>query len=161
MEELPEQRRMLRKPTQERFKDEGWLTRPRSGQDGGVGRSSSHAHSKITTMYRVTPSALSQTWLSDEKCFKGFDTSLVAQPVKNLPAMQATQVRSLGWELPLEKGMATHSSILAWKIPWTDEPGGLQLWGRRVRHNWGTKNNTPQLLMRKNQTRRKDLQLKI
>ena len=49
--------------------------------------------------------------------------------VKNFPAMQATQVRSLGWELPLEKGMATHSSILAWKIPWTDEPGGLQSTG--------------------------------
>ena len=47
---------------------------------------------------------------------------LVAQTVKNLPAMQETQVRSLGWEDPLEKGMATHSSILAWRIPWTD-PG--------------------------------------
>ena len=46
--------------------------------------------------------------------------------VKNLPARQETQVRSLGWEDPLEKGMVTHSSILAWKIPWTEEPGGLQ-----------------------------------
>ena len=46
--------------------------------------------------------------------------------VKNLPAMQETQVQSLGWEDPLEKGMATHFSILAWKIPWTEEPGGLQ-----------------------------------
>ena len=46
--------------------------------------------------------------------------------VKNLPARQETQVRSLGWEDPLEKGMATHFSILAWKIPWTEEPGGLQ-----------------------------------
>ena len=45
--------------------------------------------------------------------------------VKNLPAMQETQVRSLGQEDPLEKGMATHSSILAWRIPWTEEPGGL------------------------------------
>ena len=45
--------------------------------------------------------------------------------VKNLPEMQATQVRSLGWEDPLEKEMATHSSILAWEIPWTEEPGGL------------------------------------
>ena len=51
---------------------------------------------------------------------------LVAQMVKNLPAMQETQVRSLGWEDPLEKGTATHSSILAWRIPWTEEPGGLQ-----------------------------------
>ena len=53
-------------------------------------------------------------------------TSLVAQTVKNLPAMRETQVRSLGQEGPLEKGMATHSSILAWEIPWTEEPGGLQ-----------------------------------
>ena len=50
-------------------------------------------------------------------------TSLVAQKVKNLPAMQVTWVQSLGWEDPLEKGNATHSSILAWRSPWTDEPG--------------------------------------
>ena len=54
------------------------------------------------------------------------DHSLVAQMVKNLPVMQETQVRSLDQEKPLEKGMATHSSILAWRIPWTEEPGGLQ-----------------------------------
>ena len=52
--------------------------------------------------------------------------SLVAQTVKNLPAMQGTQVQSLGWEDPLENGMATHSSILAWGISWIEEPGGLQ-----------------------------------
>ena len=46
--------------------------------------------------------------------------------VKNLPAMQETQVQYLGWEDPLEEGMATHSSIPAWRIPWTEEPGGLQ-----------------------------------
>ena len=46
--------------------------------------------------------------------------------VKNLLAMQKTWVRSLGWEDPLEKGMATHSSILAWRIPWTEEPAGLE-----------------------------------
>ena len=51
---------------------------------------------------------------------------MVAQTVKNLPAMQETWVRSLGWEDPLEKEMATHSRILDWGIPWTDEPGGLQ-----------------------------------
>ena len=51
--------------------------------------------------------------------------SLVAQMVKNLSAMQDARIRSLGWEDPLEKGMATHSSILAWRIPWTEEPGGL------------------------------------
>ena len=52
--------------------------------------------------------------------------SLVAQTLKNLPAMQETWVQSLGWEDPLEKEMATHSSILAKIIPWTEEPGGLQ-----------------------------------
>ena len=51
--------------------------------------------------------------------------SLVAQMVKHLPTMWETRVRSLGWEEPLEKEMATHSSILAWKIPWADEPGRL------------------------------------
>ena len=56
-------------------------------------------------------------------------TSLVAQMVKNLPAMCKTQVPSLSREDPLEKGMATHSSILAWEIPWTKEPGGLQSMG--------------------------------
>ena len=53
-------------------------------------------------------------------------TSLVAQMVKNLPAIQQTQVPSLGQEDPLEKGMTSHSSILAWRIPWTEESGGLQ-----------------------------------
>ena len=56
-------------------------------------------------------------------------TSLVAQSVKNLPAMQETWVQSLGQEDPLEEGMATHSSILAWRIPWREEPGGLQPMG--------------------------------
>ena len=62
--------------------------------------------------------------------------SLVAQSVKNLPAVQETRVQSLGWEDPLEKEMATHSNILAWKISWTEEPGGLQSMGsQRVRHD--------------------------
>ena len=66
-------------------------------------------------------------------------TSLVAQTVKNLPAVQETQVWSLGPETPLEKGMAIHSSILAWRIPWTEEPGGLQsMWLQRVGNNWAT-----------------------
>ena len=51
--------------------------------------------------------------------------SLLAQTVKNLPAVRETQVRSLGWEYPLEKGMTIHSGILAWRIPWTEEPGRL------------------------------------
>ena len=62
--------------------------------------------------------------------------SLVAQIVKNLPAVQETGVQSLGWEDPLEKGMATDFSILAWRIPWTEEPDGLQSMGsQRVKHN--------------------------
>ena len=62
--------------------------------------------------------------------------SLVAQTVKHLSAMQETQVRSLGWEDPLEKEMAAHSSILAWKIPWTAEPGRLLSMGsQRVGHD--------------------------
>ena len=62
--------------------------------------------------------------------------SLVAQLVKNLPATQETQVQSLGGEDPLEKEMATHSSILVWKIPWTEESGGLQSMGlQRAGHD--------------------------
>ena len=62
---------------------------------------------------------------------------LVAQTVKNLPAMQETWVRPMGWEDPLEKGMATHSRIFAWRIAWTEEPSRLQSKGsQRVRHNW-------------------------
>ena len=62
--------------------------------------------------------------------------SLVAQTVKHLPAMQETWVRSLGWEDLLEKEMATHSSTLAWKIPWMEEPGRLQSMGsQRVGHD--------------------------
>ena len=53
----------------------------------------------------------------------------MAQTVKNLPAMQEAWVRFLGWEDPLEKGVATHSSLLAWRIPWTEEPGRLQSMG--------------------------------
>ena len=62
--------------------------------------------------------------------------SLVAQMVKNLPSVQKTWIRSLGWEDPLKKRIATHSSILAWRIPWIKEPGGLQPMGlHRVRHD--------------------------
>ena len=64
---------------------------------------------------------------------------LVAQMVKNLLTVQETQVQSLGWEEPLEKSMETPSSILAWRIPWTVEPGGLQSLGlQRFGHNWAT-----------------------
>ena len=64
------------------------------------------------------------------------EASLVAQVVKRLPAMQETQVQSLGWEGPLEKEMTIHSSILAWKIPWMEEPGRLKFMGSlRVGHD--------------------------
>ena len=68
----------------------------------------------------------------------------MAQKIKNLPAMQETRVPSLGWEDPLEKEMATHSSILAWRIPWTEESGRLQSTGsQRVRRNLATKPAPP------------------
>ena len=65
-----------------------------------------------------------------------YRTSLVAQTVKYLPAMRETRVQSLGWEDPLEKVMAAHSSTLAWKIPWMEEPGRLQsMRSQRVRND--------------------------
>ena len=63
--------------------------------------------------------------------FAKFWASLMTQTIKNLPAMKETKVLPLGREDPLEKGMATHSSILAWRIPWTEEPGGHSPWGHR------------------------------
>ena len=73
--------------------------------------------------------------LSWEVCL----SHLVAQLVKNLPAMWKTRVRSLGQEDALEKAMTTHSSILAWRIPWTEEPGRIQSCGlKRVWHGWAT-----------------------
>ena len=69
----------------------------------------------------------------------GISYCMVAQRLKHLPAMWETWVWSLGREDPLEKEMATHSSILAWRIPWTEEPGGLQSTGlQRVGHDWAT-----------------------
>ena len=70
------------------------------------------------------------------RLLRGFGASLVAQTVKNLSAMQETQVQPLGREDPLEKGMATHCSILAWRISWTEETGELQFMGsQRVGYN--------------------------
>ena len=70
------------------------------------------------------------------------EMQLVPQMVKRLPAMQETWVLSPGWEDPLEKEMATDSGTLAWKIPWMEEPGGLQFMGsQRVRHDWATSGN--------------------
>ena len=69
--------------------------------------------------------------------------SLVAQRLKRLPPMWETQVQSLGWEDPLEKEMVNHSSILAWRIPWTEKPGRLQSMGsQRLRHDWVTSTST-------------------
>ena len=74
--------------------------------------------------------------------FSAWD-SLVAQTIKNLPAMQEIWVPFPGWEDPLEKEMATHSRILPWRIPWTEEPGGLQsMVLQRVRHDWVTNSFT-------------------
>ena len=76
-----------------------------------------------------------KTW----KTFLLFKTSLVAQKVKRLPTTQETWVRSLSWEDLLEKEMATTSSLLAWRIPWTEEPGGLQSTGlQRIGHDWAS-----------------------
>ena len=72
-------------------------------------------------------------------CSDLWSTSLLAQTVKCQPTMLETWVWSLGWEDPLEKEMATHSSTLAWKIPWMEEPGSVQSTGsQRVRHDWAT-----------------------
>ena len=71
--------------------------------------------------------------------FKLLGAFLVVQMVKNLPAMQKTQIRPLGQEDALGKGMATHSGIFAWRSPWTEEPGGLLSTGsQRVGHDWET-----------------------
>ena len=79
----------------------------------------------------------SPPWLGQLDFFNG-RSSLVAQMVKNLPAMQETWVQSLDGEDPLEEEIATHSSILAWRIPGTEEPGGQSPWGHGVGHNWVT-----------------------
>ena len=74
--------------------------------------------------------------------------SLVAQMVKNLPVMQETWVQCLGQKDPLEKGIATHSSILAWRIPWTEEPGGPQSMGlQRVGHDRAINTYTPKSIL--------------
>ena len=76
------------------------------------------------------------TYIHSTQCAIDSGTSLVVQMVKRLSTMQETQVRSLGWEDPLQKEMATHSSTLAWKMPWMQEPGRLQSMGsQRVGHD--------------------------
>ena len=91
---------------------------------------------KVTLSASSSPCIHPSLWSLEMVCtlVRGFTSGSV---VKNLPAMQETWVQSLGGENPLEEGIATHSSILAWKIPWTEEPGGLQSMGSyRVGRNW-------------------------
>ena len=87
---------------------------------------------KPDSQWQRTPPLLTSYCQSISK--SSFPATLVPQTVKNLPAMQETQVRSLGRENPLEEGMATHSRILAWRIPWTEEPGELQSLGSQRHH---------------------------
>ena len=91
-----------------------------------------YAHCLCLLHFLVPQEGLNICWVNIrvvEPCVLGKWASLVAQSLKNLPAVQETQVRSLGWEDPLEKEMATHSGILAWKISWMEKPGRLQSMG--------------------------------
>ena len=81
----------------------------------------------MKSQWKIRPNFFKQT--DKLKIYMVYRTSLVAQMVKHLPTIWETQVQSLGWEDPLEKEMATHSSTLAWKIPWTEVPGRLQYMG--------------------------------
>ena len=101
------------------------------------------AHVKLTLFYVISSMLLKTLFLPS--CIKEFilttpvGASLVAQSVKNPTAMQETWVQSLNWEESLEEIMASHSSIPAWRIPWTEEPGGLQSLGpQRVGQDWAT-----------------------
>ena len=93
---------------------------------------------KITTIAIIAPK-----WINILRNKLNKRASLVPQMVKNLPAMQETQFRFLGSGRPLEKRLATHSSILAWRIPRTEEPGGLQFMeSQRVGYDWATNTHT-------------------
>ena len=94
------------------------------------------SHSRMSgSRWVITPSLLSGSWRGK----RYYRVSLVAQLVNNPPTMQENLVQFLSQEDPLEKGQATHSSTLAWKIPWTEEPGRLQSMGSwRVGHDWAT-----------------------
>ena len=106
--------------------------RPSSGRRIGIGQSSSQFPRRVVLKNALT--------------IRQLHSSLVAQAVKRLSSMQETWVRSLGREDPLEKEMAIHSITIAWKIPWTEEPGRLQSMGsQRVGHDWAT-SLTPMLV---------------
>ena len=115
---------------------------PRNKRPRKERRFSSWAWSGLCLALTCSPSQAAspngRKWTNGES-----GASLVAQMVKHLPGMQETRVWSLGWEGPPEKEMATHSSILGWRTPWTEEPDGLQSTGwQRVGHNWATKTFT-------------------
>ena len=96
-----------------------------------------HTHSYTSGNKHTGSPDLTLKW--EKKVSLCIFMGLVAQMVKNLPSMQETQVQSLDWEDPLEKKMATRPSILAWEIPWTEEPGRLKSIGsQRVGHDWVT-----------------------
>ena len=100
---------------------------PGTGEPGGLPSMGSHSRTRLK---RLSSSSSSSPMFESS-------ASLVAQRLKRLPSMRETWVQFLGWEDALEKEMATHSSILAWRIPWTEEPGGLQSTGsQRVGHDW-------------------------
>ena len=102
----------------------------------GEGNEKKKKKKNVTVFASWSPCIHPSLWSLEMVCtlVRGFSSGSV---VKNLPAMQETWIQSLGRENPLEEGIATHSSILAWKIPWTEEPGGLQFMGLyRVGHIW-------------------------
>ena len=93
----------------------------------------------VPTWTSFQPSPLGFLWSLHHKDYEATRTSLVAQTVKRLSTMRETRAWSLGREDPLEKEMAIHSSTIAWKIPWTEEPGKLQsMRSQRIRHDWAT-----------------------
>ena len=98
-----------------------------------------HILSELSNVFHpswVALQGMAHSFIELDKAVVHVGTSLVAQNEKKLPAMQETQVRSLGPEDPLEKGMAIHSNVLAWRIPWTEKPGGPQSMGsQKVGHN--------------------------
>ena len=100
-------------------------------------------HDRVTNTFTLSTLNLFSMWNKSLRKFYILvfvnKRYLVAERLKRLPPMQETQVRSLGREDPLEKEMVTHSSILAWRIPWTEKPGKLQSTGlQRIRQDWAT-----------------------
>ena len=114
---------------------------PGSGRSPGEGNGNPLQYSCLENPWMEKPGRLQSMGLQRVRhdWTTSLSLSLVAQMLKGLLTLQDTWARSLGWEDPLEKEMANHSSTLAWKIPWTEEPGRLQSLGlQRVGHNWAT-----------------------